>query len=154
MRLQIEKLSVGETIKTFLEKYDGFITENGLNIELDIGEVEVGVFDPVRFEQVLANYVSNASRYGDEQKRVKISVKGLRDCIRISVFNTGSGVPEDIKESIWDGFYKANTARTRTEDSYGLGLSVVKVIQNAANQGFGMENVPGGVEFWFEVDLA
>lgn len=154
VRLQMEKLSVGETIGNFLEKYDGFITENRLKVELDIGEDASGVFDPVRFEQVLANYISNASRYGDDQKRVKISVKSLRDCIRISVFNTGPGVPEDVKESIWDGFYKANTARTRTEDSYGLGLSVVKVIQNAANQGYGMENVPGGVEFWFEVDLA
>ena len=142
-KLQMEKLSVGEAIKTFLEKYDGFITENGLKIELEIGEDEVGVFDPVRFEQVLANYVSNASRYGDEQKRVKISVKSLSDCIRICVFNTGTGVPEDIKDSIWDGFYKANTARTRTDDSYGLGLSVVKVIQNAASQGFGMEKRPG-----------
>lgn len=150
-RLQMEALSVGETIKTFLEKYDGFITENRLNIKLDIGNDEVGFFDPVRFEQVLANYISNASRYGDDQKRVKISVKSLRDCIRITVFNTGTGVPEDIKESIWDGFYKANTARTRTDDSYGLGLSVVKVIQDAANQRFGMENVPDGVEFWFEV---
>jgi signal transduction histidine kinase len=150
-RLQNEKLSVNESIQTFLEKYDGFISSNGLNVSLRFGEDADGFFDPVRFEQVLANYISNAARYGDGEKQVEISTNLQGDSIRISVFNTGKPIPEDILENIWDGFYKADAARTREEDSYGLGLSVVKAIQNAAQQGYGVYNSENGVVFWFEV---
>ncbi|MDD5018665.1 MAG: HAMP domain-containing sensor histidine kinase, partial [Eubacteriales bacterium] len=149
--LQSERLSVGERIQTFLEKYDGYIVENGLHISLDFEDGAVGIFDAMYFEQLLANYISNAARYGDTNKQVRISTKTAGESIRVSVFNTGVQIGEDILENIWDRFYKADDARTPGSDSYGLGLSIVKAIQTVAGQGFGVENVPGGVVFWFDV---
>ncbi len=151
LKLQNERLSLSESIQTFLEKYDGFISENRLSISLRLGENLIGFFDPVRFEQVLANYISNAARYGDDKKRIEIKTESVKDSVRVSVFNTGNPIPEDIADSIWDGFFKADSARTRAEDSYGLGLSIVKAIQSAAGQEFGMNSAPGGVVFWFDV---
>lgn len=150
-KIQNENLSISERIQTLLEKYDGFISENRLNISLKLEEGAKGFFDPMRFEQVLANYISNAARYGDEKKQIEIKTETVGDSIRISVFNTGKSIPEEIAGSIWDGFFKADSARTRKEDSYGLGLSIVKAIQNAAGQKFGFRNAPDGVEFWFDV---
>jgi two-component system, OmpR family, sensor histidine kinase VanS len=152
--LQNETISVKERIQIFLEKYDGYITENGLEISLKFDCDDMGIFDPMYFEQVLANYISNASRYGDEKKNVEISTEGHADSIRISVFNTGEPISNEILPHIWDGFYKADNARTRVSDSYGLGLSIVKAIQNATGQNCGAENVPGGVIFWFDVRRA
>ena len=151
VELIYEDLSVNERIQSFIEKYDGYISENGLNISLDLSENVTGHFDAMRFEQILANYISNAARYGDENKTVRISTKVMDGIVRVSVFNTGNPISEELKESIWDGFFKADDARTRIKDSYGLGLSVVKAIQNVAGQQFGAENVPGGVCFWFDV---
>ncbi len=150
-RLESERLCVNESVRTFLEKYDGFINENGLDVSLSLADDTDGYFDAMRFEQVLANYISNAARYGDEKKRVQIKTETLEDSIRVSVFNTGKGISEQMMEHIWDGFYKADSARTRAEDSYGLGLSIVKAIQSAAGQAYGAENVKGGVLFWFDV---
>jgi two-component system sensor histidine kinase VanS len=150
-RLENARLCVNESVRTFLEKYDGFISENGLNVELCLADDADGYFDAMRFEQVLANYISNAARYGDEQKRVVIKTEILEDTIRVSVFNTGKGISNQVMEHIWDGFFKANSARTRYEDSYGLGLSIVKAIQSAAGQAYGAENMPDGVVFWFDV---
>ena len=146
-----ERLSVSERIKAFIEKYDGFIYQNGLHITLQLNEDAVGVFDAMRFEQVLANYISNAARYGDEKKLIRISSQIAEETIRVSVFNTGKPIPQDMMENIWNSFYKADSARTRVKDSYGLGLSVVKAIQTMMGQGFGAENVDGGVIFWVEV---
>jgi two-component system sensor histidine kinase VanS len=150
-RFENERLSVNESVRTFLEKYDGFISENGLDVSLNLVDDAQGYFDAVRFEQVLANYISNAARYGDDKKRVEIKTETGEQSIRVTVFNTGGGIPAGMMEHIWDGFYKTDTARTRAEDSYGLGLSIVKAIQTAAGQGYGAENVPRGVRFWFEV---
>jgi two-component system, OmpR family, sensor histidine kinase VanS len=150
-KLKNEKLGVAEQIKSFVDKYDGFIEKNGLNISLDLDEKAVGYFDAVRFEQVLANYISNAARYGDEDMQVKITAQEQKSSIRISVFNSGRHIPEDKVESIWDGFYKMDDSRTRVHDSYGLGLSIVKAIQAAAGCDYGTKNTEGGVEFWFDV---
>lgn len=151
--LKNEKHSVNEQISMFIEKYDGFIAENGLKISLKLADGAIGLFDAMHFEQVLANYISNAARYGDEKKRIEISTEIIKDNVRISVFNTGKKIPEDKFDSLWDGFYKEDEARTRVKDSYGLGLSVVKAIQNLTGQKFGVKNVSGGVVFWFDIRL-
>jgi signal transduction histidine kinase len=152
--MQNETLCVRERIQIFLEKYDGYIAENKLDITVESGEDIKGFFDPMYFEQVLANYISNASRYGDERKRIVIMVGDRGDSVRVSVFNTCGPIREEALPHIWDGFYKADNARTRVGDSYGLGLSIVKAIQIAAGQGYGVRNLSDGVEFWFEVRRA
>ena len=100
-----ERLSVKERILSFLDKYDGFIAQNGLNISLEAADDTIGVFDAIRFEQVLANYISNAARYGDSRKQVRISTQADEETIRISVFNTGAHLSEELSESIWNSFY-------------------------------------------------
>ena len=152
--LQNETLCVRERIQAFLDKYDGYISENGLEIQVKGDEDACGVFDPMYFEQVLANYISNAARYGDGKKHIQISTEDRGDSIRIAVFNTGEPICEKTMPHIWDGFYKADIARTRVSDSYGLGLSIVKAIQTAVGQPYGARNVPDGVEFWFDVRRA
>jgi signal transduction histidine kinase len=112
------------------------------------------VFDAMRFEQILANYISNAAKYGGPDKRVVISSRTLERVVRIRVFNSGPPISEDVLPHIWDGFFKADDARTRVEGSYGLGLSIVKAIQTVAGQEFGAENADDGVIFWFDVERA
>ena len=54
--------------------------------------------------------------------------------------------------NLWTKFYKADKARTREYGGSGIGLSVVKASMEAMGFGYGVENVEGGVIFWFEVD--
>ena len=56
-------------INSFIEKYSGFIKENELNIELYLCEDCSCSHDAMRFEQILANYISNASKYCDNDKQ-------------------------------------------------------------------------------------
>lgn len=55
---------------------------------------------------------------------------------------------------MWNSFYKVDKARTRAYGGYGLGLSIVKAIQELHNNAYGVENIDGGVNFWFEIDKA
>lgn len=72
----------------------------------------------------------------------------------MTVFNSGQPIPEESLEKIWISFYKVDKARTRAYGGTGLGLSIVRAIQEAHQNGYGVRNAPGGVEFWFELDLA
>ncbi len=57
-------------------------------------------------------------------------------------------------DKIWTSFYKANQARTREYGGTGLGLSVVRAIQEAHQNEYGVNNLNEGVEFWLEVDAS
>jgi signal transduction histidine kinase len=154
MTFQNQTVSVNDQIRAFIEKYDGFIRENQLTIKMALCEHDIGYFDPMRFEQILANYLSNAAKYGDEKKQLLVSSQRQNDNIRVAVFNTGKHLTEPVMAQIWNGFFKSDDARTRVEGSYGLGLSIVKAIQQVAGQAYGVNNVPNGVEFWFNIAVS
>ncbi len=109
--------------------------------------------DESMIEGVITNYLSNAIHYADGPKIVDISFKEMpNDKIRISVFNTGSNIPDEELENIWVKFYKIDKARTREYGGSGIGLSIVKAIMEQHNEAFGVKNHSAGVEFWFELD--
>ncbi|MBQ6322981.1 MAG: HAMP domain-containing protein [Lachnospiraceae bacterium] len=74
--------------------------------------------------------------------------------IRVTVFNTGTQIPEESIPHLWDKFYKVDKARTREYGGSGVGLSIVKAIMDSHHQKVGVENRPDGVAFWFELDCA
>jgi len=148
----MQELSVKEQISTFVEKYDGFIMDRNLNMSFEFDEAnDVGCFDSVRFEQVLANYISNASKYGDDNKIIKIFTEVFEDCIRIYVYNSGKHIDEKIFNQLSGRFYKGELNNDHVENSYGLGLSIVLAIQDTLKQKCGVLNQKEGVCFWFDV---
>ena len=108
--------------------------------------------DEYMVEEVLTNYISNAFHHADGEKRIEVKIIPNGDRVRVSVFNTGDGIPEADMENIWIKFYKVDKARTREYGGSGIGLSIVKAIMEAHNQSYGVENHASGVEFWFELD--
>jgi two-component system, OmpR family, sensor histidine kinase VanS len=73
--------------------------------------------------------------------------------MRVSVFNSGQHIPEELLERIWISFYKVDKARTRSYGGTGLGLAIVKAIQQAHGNEYGVFNTQEGVAFWFDIDL-
>lgn len=108
--------------------------------------------DPDLAEQVFGNYLSNAVNHADGPRIVTVVAWGREDKVRLTVFNSGAAIPEESLEKVWGSFYKVDKARTRAYGGTGLGLSIVRAIQEAHHNGYGVANVPGGVEFWFEMD--
>lgn len=100
------------------------------------------------------NYFTNAIHYAQDEKIIDVKLCRMGQQVRISVFNTGSPIPQDSIEHIWEKFYKVDKARTREYGGSGIGLSIVKAIMESMNQKFGVVNYENGVEFWFMLDVA
>ncbi|MGE5557420.1 MAG: ATP-binding protein [Bacillota bacterium] len=107
-----------------------------------------------RVEQVLMNYLNNAVNHVDDKRIIRVTIKRVNDKARVMVYNSGRHINEEEKKKIWASFYKADKSRTRDYGGSGLGLSIVKAIQDAHQNLYGLENTEGGVEFWFELNLA
>ena len=108
--------------------------------------------DEFKTEEVVTNYTSNALNHLDGERKVEIKVLREGDCVKLTVFNTGTPSPEEDIPNLWNKFYKVDKARTREYGGSGIGLSIVKAIVEGMNQKYGVCNYDNGVEFWFTLD--
>ena len=108
--------------------------------------------DEFKTEEVVTNYTSNALNHLDGERKVEIKVLQEADWVKVTVFNTGTPIPEEDLPNLWNKFYKVDKARTREYGGSGIGLSIVKAIVEGMNQKYGVCNFDNGVEFWFTLD--
>jgi two-component system phosphate regulon sensor histidine kinase PhoR len=88
--------------------------------------------DVNRLEQVLANLVDNAIKYGRAQGTVTVGGKKLDDGkLEIFVQDDGPGIPPESLDRVFERFYRVDKARSRDQGGTGLGLSIVKHIAQA-----------------------
>ena len=158
-QVRLEHFDLSELISSVLAANDIMFKKKEVELKYYPEEAPLMVWgDPFMIEEVLTNYVSNALNHVkpiSENEQSIIEIKALKNDakVRVSVFNTGDPIPEEDKDKIWTKFYKVDKARTREYGGNGIGLSIVKAVMEAHEQGFGVINYDNGVEFWFELDI-
>jgi two-component system phosphate regulon sensor histidine kinase PhoR len=100
--------------------------------------------DVNRLDQVLANLVDNAIKYGRAQGRVIVGGKKRDDgALEIFVRDDGPGIPPEAIDRVFERFYRVDKARSRDQGGTGLGLSIVKHIVQAHGGEVRVESEPG-----------
>lgn len=108
--------------------------------------------DEFKIESVITNYLSNAIHHVNEAGQIEIKAEAEDKDVRVSVFNTGTPIPEEELEHIWEKFYKVDKAHSRTYGGSGIGLSIVKAVMEAHDMPYGVLNHTDGVEFWIKLE--
>ena len=103
--------------------------------------------DPGRLEQVVGNLVANALRHtpAGGTIRLEAAIRGGR--YRLTVEDSGDGIPAAHLPHVFDRFYKADSARTGGHGGSGLGLSIVKAIVERHGGTIAVESRPGRTAF-------
>ena len=150
--VMVEHFDVTALVRGVVEKSDILIQQKDAKVEIE-GEKSLYVWaDEFKIEEVVTNFFTNALNHLDGEKRIQIKIFRLGKKARISVFNTGTPIPETDIDNIWKKFYKVDKARTREYGGSGIGLSIVKAIMESHHQAYGVRNYNNGVEFWFELN--
>ena len=151
--VQIERFDITQMMNSVLNSTHILFEQKEVKLEFDCEE-EVYVWsDEYMIEEVFTNFVSNALNHVSGEKIIRVKMDKYDDFLRISVFNTGSCIPEEELEKIWIKFYKVDKARTREYGGNGIGLSIVSAIMKSLNHKYGVYNTEDGVCFWFDVDV-
>ena len=148
-----EDIDLHELCAEAVRKTAVLCESRGLTVEYDDTCITVRT-DGDLLDQVLMNYLSNAIRYTVDGGKIKISAKQTGDCVRLTEFNEGDGLPEEELPKIWEKFYRTDRARTREAGGTGIGLSLVRAIADTLHGSCGVENVEGGIVFWFELSAS
>jgi two-component system, OmpR family, sensor histidine kinase BaeS len=87
--------------------------------------------DPIRVEQMLSNLLSNAMRYTPPGGQIEVAITLLLKVVRLTVHDSGPGIPEEALPFIFERFYRADKSRSRAEGGSGLGLAIARNLARA-----------------------
>jgi two-component system, OmpR family, sensor kinase len=110
--------------------------------------------DENKIRQVITNLMGNAQRFTsvDTPIELEIAVDSRQQRASIAVIDHGEGIPPQIREKIFQRFWRADTSRTRETGGSGLGLAIVASIVASHNGSVEVEETPGGgatFRVWF-----
>ena len=152
--LERSTFDVSLLIDNVIAKYGPLFEEKEVQLEKAKPESILVDADITRTEQILTNYLNNALDHLDGDRLIKLEAEIRDNKAYLAVYNSGEPIPESALDKVFISFYKSDPARTRTDGSYGLGLAIVRAIQEKDHNSYGVENLSGGVQFWFQLDLA
>jgi two-component system, OmpR family, phosphate regulon sensor histidine kinase PhoR len=110
--------------------------------------------DTDAIREVLLNLLTNAMKYSDDVKRIRIAVGRTRQTITCAIEDYGRGIPPEAMSHLFEKFYRDPSLPKRIQ-GVGLGLSVVKHVMDAHGGKILVHSTPGkGSTFTLEFPLA
>jgi len=82
--------------------------------------------DPTRLQQIVWNLLSNAIKFTPKGGRVRVELRRLESDVEIVVKDTGQGISREFLPHVFERFWQADSAITRSSTGLGLGLSIVR----------------------------
>lgn len=156
LELELAPLSITSAVRHAFNLLEQKANGKGISIVLNGIEGAPPVLaDHGRIEQVLINLLDNAIKYTPENGSVKISAHDAGDMMKITVIDTGNGIPPKDLPRIFERFYRVDSARSRDQGGTGLGLSIVKHIVQLHGGDVSAESTMGkGSTFTFTLKKA
>ncbi len=157
VRLHLAEVSLPAMARSVNARLAPLAEEGGLRLRQDLSEELPEIDgDRTRLEQVLTNLVENAIKFTPGGGEIVISGERLGDRVRLTVADTGIGIPPEEQERVFDRFYQVDGSERRAYRGAGLGLSICRHIVERHNGRIWVESegAPGrGSRFHVELPI-
>ena len=121
--------------------------QKNLSLSLDLEKLIVQG-DRERLREMAENLASNALRHCASDGQISVALREEETGARLTVDNDGLPIPAQDLPHLFEPFYRGDKARSRESGGTGLGLAIVRAAAQAHGGSCGVENRPGGVQFW------
>jgi two-component system phosphate regulon sensor histidine kinase PhoR len=150
VQLQLQPVSLRALADKVLADLKSRATAREVTLKNELPDLTAQA-DENRLEQVLANLVDNAIKYGQSGGSVVVGGKTLDNAkIEVSVQDDGPGIPAESLVRVFERFYRVDKARSREQGGTGLGLSIVKhIVQNHGGEVWATSEPGKGATFYF-----
>jgi signal transduction histidine kinase len=150
MELNVEEFDISEMARDICDTFSAHAENSGLKLVPDVTANGVVVnADPKLIKRVLVNLLGNALKYTPSGGKVTISTGEEADKVRVSVTDTGKGIPEEWHEKIFDRFQRI---KNQIKGGAGIGLNVSREIVEVHGGRIWIESeIEKGSSFIFEL---
>lgn len=156
LELRRDLCNVARLVREVVEDQRTLMPERKLELVIaEPGDFMV-MADSDRVRQVVSNYLSNAFKYSESGKPVKISVEVIGGDVRVAVQDEGPGLSTEHLQRIWERFYRVAGVEVKTgaDAGLGLGLHISRMIIERQNGSVGVQSeLDLGSTFWFTLPL-
>jgi two-component system sensor histidine kinase ResE len=131
IQFDLQQFDAGEVITQTVQSLQVLAREKGLDLSLAMPpntDTQVAA-DPNRTKQVLTNLIGNALKF-TEKGSVKVSVSATDTVVKVSVMDTGAGIPEESRANMFQKYFQASNNKLVKDSSKstGIGLYVTKLL--------------------------
>ncbi len=145
----MSEFNLAQLAEERLTKLSYLLEERGIKAHFGCTGNSTAYGDYDRIEEVINNLLTNAKNHTPDNGSISVIVREDGNQVYCEVYNSGSHIPEDSIDRIWESFYKVDKSRSRSYGGSGLGLKIVSTILQSHNAMYGAENTDDGVKFWF-----
>lgn len=131
--LKMNMANLGDLIEGVVRKFVPLASKKRIVFETGIMACLWVNGNEARLQQLVGNLIQNAIKYTPPGGRIDVLLEKDEDLAKLSVVDTGVGIPEDDLPHIFERFYRVDQTRSRAEGGSGLGLSIAKWIVAAHN---------------------
>lgn len=118
------------------------------------GELKEVKADKERIAQVISNFISNAIKYSPDSSTITVKTEQLNDSVKLTVSDEGMGIPEDMKDKVFNRFFRVNNPQLHTFPGLGLGLYICAGIVKRHGGTVGVESeLNKGSDFYFTLPV-
>jgi len=144
---------ITDAVGEIADRYSKFAAPGGVDVRfVHSGSVHVAA-DETRIAQVIYNLIANAVAHSKSGDTVTVFQSLAAGHVRISVADSGPGIPQEELRQIWERYRKGS--RSENRKGTGLGLAIVRAIIELHHGTYGvMSTVGQGSVFWFELPVA
>ncbi|OEZ60314.1 ATP-binding protein [Duganella sp. HH105] len=127
IQLRRQPVQMAEVVARAIETASPLIEQKRHVLELDVPASGLAVMaDPTRCAQVVANLLTNAAKYTEQEGRLSVRAWRDGDEVAVQVCDNGIGISSDILGSVFDLFVQERQALSRSQGGLGLGLTIAK----------------------------
>ena len=116
---------LGAMAEEVAAQYEFTAEQKNVTLSCDVGHVRIRAVMPF-LRDIIANLIDNAIKYNRPEGKVTVSVTQSRSDARLTVKDTGIGIPADCRSRVFERFFRVDKNHSRKIGGTGLGLSIVK----------------------------
>jgi len=146
-----EWVSLDEVVAAARRRVRAALSQSSISVEI-APEAAVVLADPILTSQALANLLDNGAKYAPPGGAIRIEAVADKDMVHILVADSGPGIPADLRERIFDLFYRVESGDRQTSGT-GLGLAIARGFIEAMGGRLEACDPPSGSGGCFEIML-